>query len=113
MKNVPNIIIKITKLNSKVLTFFEPLKNLLTSFNEYQCICLLLIGNFNAKLSKLYTCDKDTKIGQDILTATASYSQVINQVARGISGNFYDIDLLFISNRIFFTEFKVQQSLFQ
>ena len=45
-------------------SFFENLVDVLSDINNQQPTCSILVGDFNAKLSKWCPSDKDNKAGQ-------------------------------------------------
>ena len=73
---------------------------MLSSINNQQPTRSILVGDFNAKLSKWCSSDKDNKVGQDIdtLTTTSSYTQSIGQPTHITNDKPPYIDLLFTTN---------------
>lgn len=52
-------------LQNYLFTFCENLINVLSGINKHQLTCSVLVGNFNANLSKWCLDDKDNETGQD------------------------------------------------
>ena len=65
--------------------------------------CSILIGDFNAKSSKLCSSDKDNKAGCELdnITTSAGYSQMIDKPTHFINESSSYIDLIFSSNLVF------------
>ena len=57
-------------LQNYLFTFCKNLINVLSGINKHQLTCSILVGNFNANLSKWCPSDKDNKTGQDTDTFT-------------------------------------------
>ena len=60
------------------------------------------MGDFNPKISKWYSGDKDNKVGckPDNIKMAASYSQMINKSTHSISESSSCTDLIFSSSTI-------------
>ena len=66
-------------------SFCENLIDALSGIDNQQLTCSVLVGDFNAKLSKGCPSDQDNKAGQDIDTfaRTSDYIQMICQPTHG------------------------------
>ena len=73
---------------------------MLSGINNQQPTCSILVGDFNAKLSKWCPSDKDNIAGKDIDTfkITVGYTQMIGQPMRIINAKSSHIDLPLIAN---------------
>ena len=62
-------------------SFYESFIDVLSGINNQQPTYSILVGDFNAKLSKWCPGDKDNKAGQDIatFTTTSGYTQIFGQ----------------------------------
>ena len=62
-------------------SFCENFIDVLSDINNQQPTCSILVGDFNAKLSKRCPSDKDSKAEQDTdtFTTTLGYTQMIGQ----------------------------------
>ena len=65
-------------------SFYENLIDVLSGINNQQQACSILVGDFNAKLSKWYPSDKDSKARQDIDTFTTTSDTLKCMVNRRI-----------------------------
>ena len=63
-------------------SFYKNLIDVLSGINNQQPTCSILVGDFNAKLSKWCPSDNDNKAGKDIdiFTKTVGYTQMIGQL---------------------------------
>ena len=94
--------------------FCENLIDKLSGINNQQPTCSILIGDFNAKLSKWWPSDKDNKSGQDIdtFTTTSGYTQMIGQPTHIINDKTSCIDLLFTTNSKLLCDVGVEQIIY-
>ena len=78
-------------------SFCENLIDVLSDITNQQPTCSILVGDFNAKLSKWCPSDKDSKAGQDIdtFTTTLGYTQMIDQPTHIMNDKSPWIGLLF------------------
>ena len=76
--------------------------------------CSILVGDFNAKLSKLCPSDKDGKAGHDIdtFTTTSGYTQMIGQPTHIMNDKSPCIDLLFTTNNKLLCDVGVEHTIY-
>ena len=76
--------------------------------------CSILVGDFNAKLSKLCPSDKDSKSGHDIdtFTTTSGYTQMIGQPTHIMNDKSSCIDLLFTANNKLLCDVGVEHTIY-
>ena len=100
--------------NDEFENFCTDFNLLLTSINNENPSCSVVLGDFNAKCSKWWPGNKENLEGREIysLTSTAGYSQLINQPTHTINTSSSCIDLIFCSNTKIITESGVEKSLF-
>ena len=81
-------------------SFCENIIDVFSGIHNQQPTCSVLVGDFNAKLSKWCPSAKDNKAGQDIDTfiATSGYTQMIGQPTHITNYKSPCIDLLFTTN---------------
>ena len=84
-----------------------------SGINSQQPTCSILVGDFNAKLSKWCPSDKNSKGGQDIdaFTTTSGYTQMIGQPTHIMNGKSSCIDLLFVTNDKLLCDVGVEQTI--
>ena len=94
-------------------SFCENLIDVLSGINSQQPTCSILVGDFNAKLSRWCPSDKNNKAGQDIdaFTTTSGYTQMIGQPTHIMNGKSSCIDLLFITNDKLLCDVGVEQTI--
>ena len=95
--------------------FCSELNLLLTSINNNQPACSILIGDFDAKCSKWCSSEKNylAVLEIDNITTTAGYSQLINKPTHFINGTSSCIDLIFSSNVSFIRNYGIEQSIYE
>ena len=95
--------------------FCSELNLLLTSRNNNQPACSVLLGEFNAKCSKWCSSDKNNIAGLEIdnITIMAVYSQLINKPTLFINETSSFIDLIFSSNVSFIRNYGIEQSIYE
>ena len=87
---------------------------MLSGINNQQPTCSILVGDFNAKLSKWCASDKDSKTGQDtdIFTATLGDTQMIGQPTHIMNDKSSCIELIFTTNSKMLSNVGVAQTIF-
>ena len=80
--------------------FCENLIEMLSGINKLQPTCSILVGDFNAKLSKWFASEEGNKDGEgmDTFTTTLGYTEMIGQLTHIINNKSSCIDLLFTTN---------------
>ena len=92
----------------------ENLIDMVSGINNQQPTCSILVGDFNAKLSKWCPSDKDSKAGQEIGTFTTAsvYTQMIGQPTHIINEKSSCIDLLFTTYNKLLCNVGVEQTIY-
>ena len=87
---------------------------MVSGINNQQPTCSVLVGDFNARLSKWCPSDKDSKAGQEIDTFTTAsvYTQMIGQPTHIINEKSSCIDLLFTTYNKFLCNVRVEQTIY-
>ena len=87
---------------------------MVSSVNNQQPTCSILVGDFNAKLSKWCPSDKYNKAGQDIDTfpTTSGYTQMIGQPTHIVNETSSCIDLLFTTTSKLLSDVGVEQTIY-
>ena len=82
--------------------------------NNQQPTYSILVGDFNAKLSKWCPSDKDSKVGHNIDTFATilGYTQVIGQPRHIMNNKSSCIDLLFTTNSKLIWDVVVGQTIY-
>ena len=95
-------------------SFCKNLIDVLSGINNQQPTCSILVGDFNAKLSKWCPGDKDRKAGQDIDTfrTTSGCTQMIGLPTHIVNDKWSCIDLLFTTNSKFLCDVGVEQTIY-
>ena len=83
---------------------------MLSDINNQQQTCSILVGNFNAKLSRWHPSDKGDKAGQELVTL--GYNQMIGQPANIINDKSSCSDLLFTINSKLPSDVGVEQTIY-
>ena len=85
---------------------------MLSGINNQQPTCLVLVGDFNAKLLKWCPSDQDIKDGQDTFTTTSGYTEIIGQPRHIMNDKSSCIDLLFTTNSKLLCVVGVKQTMY-
>ena len=87
----------------------------LSNINDLNATCCVITGDFNARSPKWWALDKENNEGREIsfLTSSAGYSQLIDQPTHITKESSSCIDLIFTSNRSFFSASGVKLSLYE
>ena len=95
-------------------SFCKNLIDVLSHINNQQPTCSILVGDFNAKLSKWCPGDKDRKAGQDIDTfrTTSGCTQMIGLPTHIMNDKWSCIDLLFTTNSKLLCDVGVEQTIY-